>query len=324
MQVAGVARQEHAAVAIAVGDQAARRPLIRTQDLEVALDADGARDQRRGLEVGELLLGLDLRRHVEPVVAAIHRADNARLLAVHQPVHDRGAELVRLVQPRRAEDDVVVAREAAHAFHLAADRVAHAAARTVGADEVAALDDAHLAGGEVAHRGAHALRVLLELQQLVLEPHLDAGQRDGVLAHHFLDDVLRNPLRVFGVERMLERPAAERVLELVERPTGQAGGEHDVRRVVDAERRRLPQFSGDAPAAHVLARAQVGGLGARRVADAVVLLDHEALHAAMAEFDGEAEADGPGADDEDFGVFAHCGCNPTSLTTLRHSARCCA
>jgi methyl-accepting chemotaxis protein len=49
----------------------------------------------------------------------------------------------------------------------------------------------------------------------------------------------------------------------------------------------------------VLAGAHVGGLGARRIADAVVALDHQARSdAAVPQLDGQRQSDGAGADDQ--------------------------
>src|SRR5580704_9101634 len=103
---------------------------------------------------------------------------------------------------------------------------------------------------------------------------------------------------MLGIARILAGRAEERVLEAGERITAQLGDEDDVGRVVDAQRRGIAQRVGNAPAPQVFARADVGGLGSRRVADPVVALDQQSADRAMPQFNRGAQPDRTGADDE--------------------------
>src|SRR6185437_16983975 len=76
----------------------------------------------------------------------------------------------------------------------------------------------------------------------------------------------------------------------------------DVGRIVDAERGSGGELLRNAPPSQVLARAHVGGLGARRDANAVVLLHDKARDAAMTELDGGSQAGRAGADDQHIDV----------------------
>jgi hypothetical protein len=101
---------------------------------------------------------------------------------------------------------------------------------------------------------------------------------------------LRDPLRVLGEPLVAHRRAVEGVGERGELAAGEARREHDVRRVVDAERRRRREPMRDVPAAHQLARAHVGRLGPRREADAFVPLDQQAAPPLQAELERERQA----------------------------------
>ena len=154
-------------------------------------------------------------RHEEPQVVAVHRTDHRHALAAHLPVHDRGTVPVRRGQARRAEHDVVVARQPVAALELRADQVAHGAARAVGADQVARVDPAPLTGGALEH-GGDALRVLLGADEARVEAQLHRRQGLRVLAHHPLERVLRHPLRVLRVVGRAVRRGVECVLEVRE------------------------------------------------------------------------------------------------------------
>ncbi len=205
---------------------------------------------------------------------------------------------MRLRQAGRAEHDVVVAGEAVDPVQGGADRVAHGAAGAVGAHQIVALNRKRRAALEVAHLRADTARLLRERDQLGLEPQVDGRKLRHVGAEHLLERVLRHPLRVLGIERALGRRAVERVLEPRQRMTAQPRREHDVRGIVDAERRGLAQVVRNAPAPQMLARAHVGGLGSRRVADPVVALDHQARDPAAPELDGKRKSGRPGPHDQ--------------------------
>ncbi len=111
MQVAGVAGQEHAAVGVAVGDQAVRDPGIGADDLDVqvakpgaAADQVGRVDARRVDVVGQL------GRHEEPQAVLVHRAEQRGHVGVHHPIHDGRAVQLPRREVGRAEDDAVVAQ----------------------------------------------------------------------------------------------------------------------------------------------------------------------------------------------------------------------
>ena len=131
MQVAGVPRQEYSAQAVLVGDEPTCDPFVATQYLVRKVQASGAPDHRRRVDVGELHTGPHPRRHEEPGIASVHRPDKAGQVVVDLPVHDRRSMAVSLRQARRTEDDVVVAREAVLPLHSRADELAHHAARAI-------------------------------------------------------------------------------------------------------------------------------------------------------------------------------------------------
>ena len=184
---------------VAVGDQAVRRPGVGDDDLGLDVAAEG------GLHAGEQFVvrrdGLaGLEGEAEgPAVAIIHRAGGARRVGVDQPVHDGGLVADDLTQPRRADDHVEVLGVGVAAFHLRADRLAHAAARAVGADCPGGTQGAALAGGDVTHRGGDAGRVLRQAGQLCAHQQGDGRQFGGAVAQHALHLVLRNPLHALGV-----------------------------------------------------------------------------------------------------------------------------
>ena len=124
-----------------------------------------------------------------------------------------------------------------------------------------------------------------------------------MLAQHFLHCVLRNPLRVLGVQRIATRGAVHRVLEPRELRPGQAGDEHHVGRIVHPQGRSRTQLTCDTPAPQMLAGADVGRLGARRIAHTVISLDQQALDAALSQLDAERQAHGACANDQNLHRF---------------------
>jgi hypothetical protein len=219
----------------------------------------------------------------------------------------------------RAEDGVAMAPQR-HAAHLCADQLAYGAARAVGADHIAAVRFFPFPG--MNDFRDHPVVILLERLQLAAEADLDSRQRLGMRLEDLLQLVLRDPLAVLRVQRILSRRAVGVVLEAAKLEAVHAGGEHDVRRVVDAERRGVGKPVRDPPAAQVLARAHIGRLRARREPHPVVLLDHQARHAALSELDRQRQAHRSGADDENVGLHcSYCGLMPASRTAFAHSSR---
>ena len=184
-------------------------------------------------------------------------------------------------------------------MQLRADRVADEAAGAISANEVAATHGLGVAGVEAADLRRDAAAILLEPGKLAAELDADAREGAGVAAENLLQRVLRDPLGFFGVELVLDAETVHDVFEPGELRAVHAGGKHHVRRIVGRDRRSMAQRVGNAPAAEVLASADVGRLGTRAVADAVVALHDAAGNALAAEFDGQRQADRTRAGDED-------------------------
>ena len=260
----GVARQEDPPLAVAVSQQLAGDPFVAAQHLIGQVYARRPRDQCPLIGHTRLPRRIDVRGHEEPGVAPVHGADQAGSVAIHLPVHDGRPVPVSAVQARRAEHDIAVARQAVLTQHAGADQVTHPAARAVGANQVVGTDRRFRAARQIAQPGPHAVRVLAQVQQFAAVADLDARQRLRVIAQHALDRVLRNPLRMLRIQRIASGRAVHGVLVPGQLDAGQARAEHHIGRVVHA-RRGGPQAVRDAPAPQVLARAHIGGLGARRV-----------------------------------------------------------
>lgn len=212
---------------------------------------------------------------------------------------------MRLGQPRRTEHDVVVPRHAEGPLHAGANRIAHQAAATVATSKKVCFDLVFHAGFKIADDRQHGRLVLFEPDQFAVQPHFDAGQRVKVLAHDFFDGVLRNPLRMLGIQRIAARRAIQGIVETRQQVAGHARRENNMGRVVNAERRSIAQGISNAPAPEMLTRPDVGCFGARRHADARIFLYHQAVDAAAAELYGQALSGRPGSDDEDLSVLTH-------------------
>ena len=303
VQVAGIARQEHAVAAVAIGDEALRDPGVGRDDLEIEITEPGATTyQVLRIETGEINAVGEPGRHEVPEAVLIHGPQQRRHRIVHHPIHDGGTQRVPRCERGCAKDDAVILRKAAVADHGCADSVAHRAVRAIRADEGGGADLARRAGGKLGHRGDDAVRGGLERAKLGVEADRDTGERGGMRAEHLLQHVLRDPLGFLGIEVVPLAATVERVLEARQQRPVHARREHHGGRIVRRDRRGAPQRVGNAPAAQMLARAHIGGLGARTVTDAIVALDDEAATAAPAELDRRGETDRAGAGDEDVDV----------------------
>ena len=127
----------------------------------------------------------------------------------------------------------------------------------------------------------------------------DRRQRLDLGPEHLFELVLRDPLRVFGIQGRTRGSRIERVVELGKLVAPEPGHEGDGRRIVHPERGRLRQGAGETPSPQMRPCADVRGLRSRREADGLVSLDDEASDAAHSEFDRQGEPAGPRADDHD-------------------------
>ena len=305
VQVASVAGQKHATVPVLVGHHLVGHPFVHTERLKGKIQAGGLFDQRRRVVQRDLYVRCQPRGHEKPAVAGVHRAQQARHIVVDQPVHDGFPVLMRLCQSGRPKHDVVVAGHAKSALHARANRFAHAAAATITTGQKLGLDFLFLAGFQIAHAGHHRGIALFQFQQFGIEANLHTRQAVQVFAHHLLQGVLRDPLGVLRVKRVAARRAVQGVVKTRQLGPVQARGENDVGWVIHPKRRGRAQRIGNAPAAQMLARAHIGGLGARRHADARIFLDDNAVDAAMAKFYRQALADRACAHNQDLRRVPH-------------------
>ena len=301
MQVAGVAGEEDAALTVSLGDQAVRRPGIGDQDLHLDLAADRLVDD--GARLGGIgrCLAAGQRHHEIPGVAAIHRPHHRRRIGIDQPVHDRGLLRVQAAEVRAAQHQIEILRVGVLARHRYVEELAHEAAGAVGSDHVAGADRRRGTGGGAHDLGLDAVSGLLDGGEPGGEAQIDRGQRQHVIAQHRLHFVLRDPLRGLGEVVVFHSGAIERVLDPRQGMPAEPGREDDIGGIGGRQRRGPADALGDAPAPHVLHRAHVGGLGARLMADALVLLDDDGADAAPSQLDRGGEAHRPGADDQHLG-----------------------
>ena len=124
---------------VAVGDQPAGHPEIGGDDLDLKIAQAGAargsdRPRRSARISTSILVAMKNQRP-----CFVHRAEQRRHVLIDHPIHDRRFEFVAGGEIGRPEDDGVVLREGGVADHRRADRLAHRAARAVGADQKSAL-----------------------------------------------------------------------------------------------------------------------------------------------------------------------------------------
>jgi hypothetical protein len=123
--VHGIARQEHAALAVAVGDHAAAHPMADREDLEIEVAAGSAAylggrvDRLRFVD----FLAMD---HQPPALPAVGRRE-ARPWAFRPDQHEAAGIALRVDggEVGRAQHHVDRAVDERHAAHLDAERLAH-------------------------------------------------------------------------------------------------------------------------------------------------------------------------------------------------------
>ena len=136
VQVAGIARQEHAPLAVAFGDQPVSDPGIGADDLDVEIEPGRAADQ-----IGMIGPAInEFGRDEIPQPIAAHRAEQPGHVVVHHPVHYGGTVRVQTGQLLRPEHEIEVGRECAVPQQLHADQLAHQALGPIRADEIAGAD----------------------------------------------------------------------------------------------------------------------------------------------------------------------------------------
>ena len=133
---------------------------------------------------------------------------------------------VRLRQARRAKHDVVVAGHAKLALHAGADGVAHAAPAAVATGQKLRFDLLVFPGFQIAQGRHHRILALLKPEQFGVQAHLHTREGIEVAAHHLLQRVLRDPLGVFGIQRVAAGRAIQGVLETRQRVACEPRGEH--------------------------------------------------------------------------------------------------
>lgn len=123
-----------------------------------------------------------------------------------------------------------------------------------------------------------------------------------MVAQHLLQHILRHPLRAFGIEVVLLGRGLQRILETADFRAVEPRGEDDIGGIIDGHGRSGAEPVGDAPATQMFARACIGGLGARIVANPVVALDNQAGDAARAQLNGRCQANRASPNDQNVDV----------------------
>ena len=305
----GIPGQPDAARAVAVGQQQVLLPLAHIQHLVVDRRAHHLLELPRhgGIVLDDGVQGPVPRRilHDEEgirVVGDVVVPSAARPVAHRQPVVEVVGPVQRLPQPK----DVALARQAD--AEVAADR----AAAAVAADKVSRADLAH---GTVALRVPQGRGDAGPVLVQGLEPRAVGDrhprQRLGRLAQQGLQRVLRDQLIGFGRKRrvlgpcdLVTRLGDRGIVEPEPRTFGHRADDPDVHRHV----RRQPRLA-DAPgqphAAEDLHRPGVAAFHLRQELRPRLPVDQQAADPPLAEVDGKGQADGSGADDQDFGFAWH-------------------
>ena len=135
----------------------------------------------------------------------------------------------------RAKDNAEIPGESFLANHRRANRVTNGATRTVGADEVAATHGRRPAAVNVAQLRGNAASCLQQRHEFGFKMDRHAGKRLRILPQDFFQDVLRNPLRFFGMES--GSTPVKRVFKAGNRRSVHARRKHDCGRTVRSDRR---------------------------------------------------------------------------------------
>ena len=297
-QMGGVAGDEDAVGAVAVGDQLAPHPAHDGEDFVVEVAAHGALERRADVVLGmvDLLRRAD-DRHAEAVGAVDRDDGEPDALRADEDEAVAFALVVQLGKVRAAEHHVGGVGQRRRAAHGDAELLAHRAGAAVGADHVVGFDGFGLAGLGVAHPRADAVRRFGERDELAVVAQRGVRRPLREAPQDRIEHVLRHALallRAFG-RAGLEAAAGKRLAaQLI---AVQSGDVDVVLRIVERVGRVADPVE-DAPAAAELHGADADEVHLRLLDGAVGLLDQGAGHAAPAELAGEREADRPAADDQ--------------------------
>ncbi len=303
-QVRRVAGEEHAALAVAFGEQQVLLPLADVEHLVFERHADGLLELAR-----HVLVALDDRVQ-GPVPRRVLHDEEARLAVGHvvvaalagalaegKPLEKLGAGVERLAQ----------LEQVALAAQADAELVAHGARATVAADEISRPQGFHRAVF-LPDPGANAGRVLLEGKELAAVAHRHARQGLGHGLEQRLEGVLRHEL--VGLERhravvagvdLPPRRVHRRIRQVQQRRLVHREDYIDVHRHIRAQPGRA-DLCGEPHAAEDFHAAGVAALHLRKELRRELALDEGAAHALLPQVDGERQAHGPGAYDQDFGI----------------------
>ena len=213
-QVHGVAGQEHAAVAEAVGQQQVLPPFADPLHLVLQRHGDGLLEHRRHVLV---LLHHGVQREVLGVVLQ----DELRRLGVDHVIVAALADRDALEQFVAAEQRLAKLQDVAFALQRDAELLAHAAGAAVAARHVL-RDDGFRLAALVDDLGGDALAVLGERDELaaVADPDVRVLRLDHRLQQR-LDGVLRDEL--VGLERQRAVGAGRDLLSRLAPPTDMCG-----------------------------------------------------------------------------------------------------
>ena len=253
-EVRGVAGDEDAPVAEAVGDEAAADPVFLADDLvrEVGADAEDGADARIAVDRLEVFLARHQVVVDEPGLVAVDREADAAAARVARVAAPGALAADEAEQLRRADVGRLHALDHRRAGEDRADRLAHQRSAAVAADQVARPHASSRAAVEVARRDRHAALVLHEAGRLAAVPDRHAGLRLGVREQDRLEVDL-----VDAVRRLGRRPPA--VGAALVAVAGRARGDVDARQLAAGDRRcERRRRSGSPPAGRRRARRRRG------------------------------------------------------------------
>ncbi len=319
-QMHGIAAEQDAAALEVLGHQRMTSgPGIARQDLDIDRCTDGGGEHRLGVGLGDAgLVLVRAKLGVEGELAApVDRRHQRATLAVEGHIHPGRRMLHDVVEILRAQIDRqhAAADEVAHHAGLAAiadaERLAHQAARSVGADQVggADIDRGAAVGGLDARIDMRAAIGEFDKPPAVIDR--DAGQALGMLAQHRLDEFLRDTMRQLGrAPRAAQRRdallgfARGRQLEPRQLIAGVAGEISDVGGEIRGHAKRA-DFVGETQAAVMLHGPRLGGVGLRVEGRCRLLVDQHGGDAAPAELIGQHQAARAAADNQDRGFVGN-------------------
>ena len=297
-----IADEDHAAITQPARGLRRERETVAGQDLDLEVrPACGLADQcdtalgreRRG-HGGLVHAGGQRDAKDEPPIGPARDEDcrRTRVAAQHVQPIQRVAKHVGKVRP---EQDAEELAQVVRTLHRDPERLAHRRAVAIRADQVAGTHGRHLATCTIAELCRHAVRVLVERDELRREPDLAHAERAIVVD----EDGLQMVLRAHRGRRRADRRGRVGV--------GEPEGALDDIGIAQPADARLPRHDPPTPAAHVvihpptaedLHRARADAGGAREDRRRRVTLDHERAHAVAGEADRRDEARRAGSDDE--------------------------